>query len=297
MKALPFILALLWAQCTLAQENTALKNELERKDSLLFAIAMGTCNLQQLETVLAKDFILFHDGGYANPTSAQPYEGMVAFIQKTCGNPSVKMRRELVKESVQVFPFGAQEAMQTGVQRFYVRQNGVERQVEESKFTRTWRKEGNEWKIARELDFLVNTQFATETRYQPAPYAPVSETLHNTIARLDSIYFDTYNTCNMEKMAAMMSDTLEFYHDRTGLSTSKQDNLASIRKNICGKVTRELVKGSLEVYPIQGYGAVEIGYHRFRNKAEAGASNPSKFIVLWQQQGGEWKITRVVSLH
>jgi hypothetical protein len=53
-------------------------------------------------------------------------------------------------------------------------------------------------------------------------------------------------------------------------------------RNISGKVTRELVKGSIEVYPIKDYGAVEIGLHKFttiRNQQER--PQVSKFIIMW----------------
>ena len=136
-------------------------------------------------------------------------------------------------------------------------------------------------------------------RYQPQPYVPESVELYDTIVKLDSLYFDTYNKCNLEKMAKLMSDDLEFYHDKGGLTTSKTEFLESIKKNICGKVTREVAPGSIEVYPIQGYGAVEIGYHRFHNNMEPPGtpSKDSKFIVIWQKQDGEWRMSRVVSLH
>ncbi len=290
-------IALLLTHAAMAQ-HSSLHNELARKDSLLFIAAMGTCDMQALGNIFTKDFVMYHDNGYDNPSSAQPYADLAAFIKKACENKSVKMRREVVRQSLQTFPVNEREAAQTGVQRFFVTVPGQpERQVEESKFFRTWRKEGQEWKIARETDYLLKNNFPAEARYQPEPYAPSSPELHATIARLDSVYFNTYNTCDMKTMASMMADTLEFYHDRTGLSTSKADNLASVRKNICGKVTRELVKGSIEVYPIAGYGAVEIGYHTFRNIAEPGVSRPSKFIILWRHTNNEWKITRVVSLH
>lgn len=136
-----------------------------------------------------------------------------------------------------------------------------------------------------------------EPRYQPKPYVPESPELYQTIVALDSTYFDTYNTCNLEKMGSMMNEDFEFYHDRGGLSTSKAENLASIKNNICGKVTRVLTKGSIEVYPIQGYGAVEIGYHSFKNLKEKSQSEPSKFIIIWQNQEGTWRINRVISLH
>jgi hypothetical protein len=116
---------------------------------------------------------------------------------------------------------------------------------------------------------------------------------------MDSIYFDTYNTCNLEKMASLMADTMEFYHDRGGLTTSKKDFIEAIHNNICGKVNRRLVPGSLEVYPIHGYGAVLIGYHQFFNHAEPalGWSKPDKYIAIWRNQNGRWQLTRVVSLH
>jgi hypothetical protein len=129
-------------------------------------------------------------------------------------------------------------------------------------------------------------------------YKPESVELYNTILHMDSVYFNAYNTCDMDKQAAIYADSVEFYHDKGGLMTSKKDLLDAIKKNICGKVTRELVKGSVEVYPIAGFGAVEIGLHKFINHAESEtASKPDKFIVIWRLRNDKWQITRVVSLH
>ena len=50
--------------------------------------------------------------------------------------------------------------------------------------------------------------------------------------------------------------------------TSKPDLIAATKKNICGKVTSELVKGSIEVYPIKDFGAIEIWLHKFHNNQE-----------------------------
>ena len=143
---------------------------------------------------------------------------------------------------------------------------------------------------------VAKSQPKTE-RYIPEVYVPSSLELYNTIINLDSTYFDTYNTCKLAKMDSLTSDDLEFYHDRTGLSTSKKDFMKSIQNNICGKVTRTLTKGSIEVYSIAGYGAVEIGYHSFRSINEKGESHPSKFIILWRLKDERWQLTRVISLH
>jgi len=122
--------------------------------------------------------------------------------------------------------------------------------------------------------------------------------LYHTVLALDKSYFTAYNTCDMETQAKLLSDDLEFYHDQGGLSTSKADILESIEANICGKVTRELVAGSVEVHKIKGFGAVEIGLHKFYNNQEPDAvSKPSRFITLWKRESGTWRMHRIVSLH
>ena len=125
-----------------------------------------------------------------------------------------------------------------------------------------------------------------------------TDKLYQTIVTLDSTFFNAYNTCDMEKQAEFYSDSIEFYHDKGGLTTSKQQILEATKKNICGKVTRELVKGSIEVSPIPGYGAVEIGMHMFHNNQEKNQiPHPSRFILIWRNTDGRWTITRVISLH
>jgi len=131
----------------------------------------------------------------------------------------------------------------------------------------------------------------------PKPYVPDSPELYNTISRMDSLFFHAYNTCDMAAQEAFYSDSIEFYHDRGGLMTSKKDILEATKKNICGKVNRELVPGSIEVYPIKGYGAIEMGYHKFHNLVEKSVSEGSRFIIIWQQKNNQWILARVISLH
>jgi hypothetical protein len=101
----------------------------------------------------------------------------------------------------------------------------------------------------------------------------------------------------MDVYATLFSEDLEFYHDKGGLSTSKKDMVEAVKNNICNKVNRELLKGSIEVSPIPGFGAIEIGSHRFHNLVEKSISGWSKFVVAWQFKDGLWKVTRVISLH
>ena len=148
--------------------------------------------------------------------------------------------------------------------------------------------------------FLTAISTAQET-YQDikeAVYVPINQEIYDTIVALDKTYFDAYNSCDMETQAALYDDDLEFFHDKGGLSTSKPELLMALKNNICNKVTRTLLEGSIEVYPINNYGAIEIGYHKFYNNEEPDAiSKPSKFIVIWKQGIEKWTITKVISLH
>lgn len=130
----------------------------------------------------------------------------------------------------------------------------------------------------------------------PAQTKP-AEPLLVTIKALDTQLFDAYNHCDLPALGALVADDLEFYHDKTGLSRGKAKFLEDIQKYICGKVNRQLVKESLEVYPMEGYGAVEMGTHRFTHPNESGDQQlgEAKFVMLWQKTDAGWKITRVIS--
>jgi uncharacterized protein (TIGR02246 family) len=121
--------------------------------------------------------------------------------------------------------------------------------------------------------------------------------LNKAITALDAALFDSYNRCDLEKFATFFADDVEFYHDQGGVTLGKEKLTDSIKKNICGKVTRELVPGSLEVHHMKGYGAVQMGVHRFHHPGHDDIEpvGEAKFIHLWQYKDGAWKITRVIS--
>ncbi len=128
-------------------------------------------------------------------------------------------------------------------------------------------------------------------------YIPVSKEVYNEIVVIDKKFFDAYNTCDLSTADSLLSDDIEFYHDLGGLNTSKTQLMDGLKNNICGKVTRVLKEGSIEVYPIKDYGAVQMGIHGFYNRAEKNDIKYSKFVHIWRLDGGVWRLTRVVSLH
>jgi hypothetical protein len=123
---------------------------------------------------------------------------------------------------------------------------------------------------------------------------------YQAVKALDAKLFQAYNDCDLETLASLVDDNLEFYHDKTGLSVGKNSFIAAIKKNICHKVRRELVPTSLEVFPLQSYGAIELGQHTFCNLAEtpdckAETNGIGRFFMLWQKQGDQYRLTRVIS--
>ena len=132
----------------------------------------------------------------------------------------------------------------------------------------------------------------------PAKKPAGPDELFQTISRLDKQVFDAIDRCDMQTEASFWSDDAEFYHDKTGLMVGGQQIVQAFKNNLCGKVKRELVPGTLEVYPLEGYGAVEIGVHRFLHPWEQdhGVVGEAKFIHVWQHKDGAWRITRVISI-
>lgn len=150
------------------------------------------------------------------------------------------------------------------------------------------------------LSFALVLSCAAGMSAQTPNPPSTSPELYKTVAALDTALFDAYNHCDLDKMGSMVAEDLEFYHDQTGLSVGKQSLIDGVKNNICGKVERELVATSLEVYPLKGYGAVEVGVHRFHHTGDPGPGGEAKFVMLWQELDGPnsskvWKLTRVIS--
>lgn len=128
-------------------------------------------------------------------------------------------------------------------------------------------------------------------------YVPVSQELYAEIAHMDSVVFNAFNSRDTTTFKTLFTTDLEFYHDIGGL-TGYEHTVQSLRNTTVSKndLKRELVKGSLEVYPVKDYGAMQIGSHRFchteNGKPDCGTF---KFVHIWKKKNGEWKISRVIS--
>lgn len=121
--------------------------------------------------------------------------------------------------------------------------------------------------------------------------------LFNTLKAKDSLLFEIgFNECNQKIMKKLVTDDIEFYHDKDGITKSKTQFLNSIKENLCGSgkniIKRILDKTSLEVFPLYQdgklYGALQNGIHSFQQ-------TKASFSHIWILENGEWKLSRVIS--
>lgn len=126
----------------------------------------------------------------------------------------------------------------------------------------------------------------------------IAETpLEKEIAEQDAAMFAAFNAHDPQALMAFFSEDLEFYHDKDGRLTYEK-----VREGLTRGLTnnsdlrRDLVPGTLEVFPIPGYGAMEIGAHRFchteNGKQDCGVF---RFAHVWQKKDDRWRVTRVLS--
>jgi hypothetical protein len=127
-----------------------------------------------------------------------------------------------------------------------------------------------------------------------AQESPRSGPLYDELAAMDRELFDAaFVNCDRAKFSALFTEDAEFYHDRDGAMTGRQ--VTELRG--CPRdegVRRTLVEGSLEVYPIKDFGAVQVGRHIFTKVGEEGATI-AQFVHLWKHSDGQWRLARVLS--
>lgn len=120
-----------------------------------------------------------------------------------------------------------------------------------------------------------------------------------TITGLDSALFSAFNAHDADRLGTYFAPDLEFYHDKTGLA-GYDSTMANFRglfaRNADTGLRRELVPGTLEVYPLGDFGLLEVCQHRFCH-TENGKEDCGTFknIMVWRQDSTGYKVCRVIS--
>ena len=158
------------------------------------------------------------------------------------------------------------------------------------------------WMLAVPSMTLVAVITAATPVYSQTRAAVEHSALQDTIVALDRQLFAAFNSCDLNSFRMYLDENVEFYQDNDDVTTSRAE-LESTFRDRCSepsgpRLRRELVAETVEVHPIQRYGAVMLGTHRFWVVAEGNpdrlASTP-RFVHLWHNRDGRWRITRVIS--
>lgn len=144
---------------TNGQNHSLIKDDLYKtilsKDSLLFNIGFNTCDIRQFDTLLSEKFEFFHD----KDSISLKKEFIHNLRNGLCIAPhKYQSRRELVKESVEIYPLYKNEklygAIQIGIHKFYETISGQkERYASTAKFTSVWLLENGVWRLSRCLSY------------------------------------------------------------------------------------------------------------------------------------------------
>jgi hypothetical protein len=146
----------------------------------------------------------------------------------------------------------------------------------------------------------------------PAPAPPPVEippapALAQAIAARDARLFGVMlEQCDPAALADLVTGDMEFYHDKGGRMVHDAF-LADYAKGCEAKKApdawrsrRELIAGSMKVYAIPGFGAVEEGGHLFYERKGDGPerlAGKARFSILWKlEPDGQWRMARTFSI-
>jgi hypothetical protein len=143
--------------------------------------------------------------------------------------------------------------------------------------------------------------FADETVVLPAPAA-----LREQIAARDLELFDVlFEQCAPDKMRALVTEDIEFYHDKSGASFGADKFVGDYagfceerKKPDAWRSRRKRVEDTLTVDPVPGFGAIETGEHLFYERQGEGPQKlvgRAKFAQLWKLTADGWRLARVFS--
>jgi hypothetical protein len=155
---------------------------------------------------------------------------------------------------------------------------------------------------------LVASLVATPVVGQPtATMIPTGAELTRSLAAFEADFFALFFVgCDPTRLATMVTPDLEFYHDKSGVvATTGAALVADYAKNCearkapdAWRSRRELVPETLHVDPVPGYGAIEVGEHRFferKGDGEERLAGIALFTMLWRFDAGQWRLARVMS--
>jgi len=126
--------------------------------------------------------------------------------------------------------------------------------------------------VALACSAIAASFVTTESRGEPRAGPSQTQELYDEIAAMDArLFAAVFDTCDIATLATLVTDDFEFFHDKDGLSSTSGAQFVKAIEATCERqktgadyrARRELVPGSMQVYPLNNYGAIQVGKHRF----------------------------------
>jgi len=122
----------------------------------------------------------------------------------------------------------------------------------------------------------------TDVKVAPLDDIKNQADLDKAITALDTKLLDAYNHCDLKAFDSMLADDVGVYHDQGGVSGPAETHREHQRTTSARRHTAGPVPGTLKIYHMKGYGAIEMGVHRFLHpKTEAAnGTGEASFVHL-----------------
>jgi hypothetical protein len=139
------------------------------------------------------------------------------------------------------------------------------------------------------------------------PGAVARPGLRDEVLKADAALFKAFfDDCDAEAVGRLVTADFEMFHDKGGRAITSGEQFVTITKDKCQRQrdgidflsTRELVLESVKVYPLNNYGAVETGVHRFYAVSKGKPNRlteTAQFTHIWKEDNGQWRLARVLS--
>lgn len=132
--------------------------------------------------------------------------------------------------------------------------------------------------------------------------ARAAEDDESRIRAVDAKFWQAYNACDLKAMDGFITEDVEFYHDKGGLTAGRDALIESLRKGPCGDPKMHLRRAadekSIVFHPMKGGYGLLTGHHFFyvtNVGSPERLDGQAEFTTLWKQDGGEWRMHRVLS--
>jgi len=138
----------------------------------------------------------------------------------------------------------------------------------------------------------------------PNPAPAATKELFDELAEKDRLLYDAVFHCDLGALRGLVTGDFEMYHDKSGLVANDGARFVQNIRELCDRRTwgvdyparRELVEGTLEVFPLDHYGAIQVGLHRFYREGGNDPVEVSRFTNIWKKDAdGTWKLARSLS--